>query len=58
MRTLTTGLATLLATSAAYAHPGHTALADGHTHAVDPLGAVIAVVAVLAVAVVAVVKFR
>ncbi len=58
MRTLTTVFATLLATGAAIAHPGHTAMADGHAHAVDPVGAVVAVLAILAVAIVAAVKFR
>lgn len=58
MRTAIATLASLAAATAAHAHPGHTALADGHAHAVDPLGAVVAVVALTAVVIAAVVKFR
>ncbi|UOM35884.1 DUF6732 family protein [Acuticoccus sp. I52.16.1] len=62
MRTLKTLLATLatpiMLATAASAHPGHTAVVDGHAHAVDPLGAVVAVLAIVAIAVTVAVKFR
>ena len=57
MRTPLTILATFVA-SAAAAHPGHTALAAGHTHPVDPIVIVAALVVLLGLIVGAVLKFR
>ena len=50
LRTLTAAIVSLAATVPAFAHPGHTAMVDGHTHTLADLAATGAVFGLLAVA--------